>query len=416
MSSHDQLPKRWARLRRTGRAARVALAGAARHALWGSDATDRAVGEALVAELDTLKGLAMKVGQILSYLDAGLPSETQAALVALQQGVTPLAFPAVEAVLRDAFGEDAAALFDQLDPAPIAAASIGQVHRGTWQGRPVAVKIQYPSIRDTIDADASQLARLGRLASVATAVDGRALVSELHARLREECDYTLEARRLSQFRGFFADDDEIILPELIAERCAETVLTTSWCAGADLATFLAEADADAHRRAGMTLARFTWTALWRHGVLHGDPHPGNQRFRSDAVVFLDFGCVRAFSPAFLDAERRLLWSVLQGDRRAFRAACQDSGVVGSQRFDHDTHWEMLRYLWGPYLTAEGAFAADYMAGAQRFFGPQNKNLRRMGIPPESIWMMRVSWGLHAVLARLQTAGPLGDMLREILEE
>ena len=414
--SRDHIPKRWTRLRQTSRAARLAVTGAARHALWGSEDADRALGEALVAELDSLKGLAMKVGQILSYLDAGIPEETQAALQALQRGVTPLSINVIDTVLIDALGGTHQELFDDFDTLPIAAASIGQVHRATWKGQPVAVKVQYPNVIDTIDADAQQLARLGRLAGMATAVDGAAIVRELHERLREECDYHLEAQNLLTFRSFFDGDPAITIPSLVPERSAETVLTTSWCDGDALEDFIATASPEERSAAGMVLARFTWTTLWRHGILHGDPHPGNQRYRTDGVVFLDFGCVRRLSKGYRAAERRLVWAVLDGDRRRFRAACIDSGVAAGPRFNFEMHWEMMRYFWRPYLSARGQFPRDYMAGAQRFMGPTNPNGRQMGIPPEAIWMMRVSWGLHAVLARLETAGPLGDMLRATLEE
>ena len=89
-------------------------------------------------------------------------------------------------------------------------------------------------------------------------------------------------------------------------------------------------------------------------------------------------------------------------------------MAQARGFDFDLHWEMLRFMWQPYLTARYRFPRDLMQQGLRFSQPSNPNLRRMSMPPEEIWLQRLHWGLHAILARLEAEGPFGDLLREIL--
>ncbi|TNE85610.1 MAG: AarF/ABC1/UbiB kinase family protein [Deltaproteobacteria bacterium] len=372
------------------------------------------LGEALLGELDELKGMAMKVGQILSYMDGALPPETQARLARLQRGQSPLPWLELAPRVDAALGPRAADL--DVDPVAVAAASIGQVHRARLGDVDVAVKVQYPEVRETFEADVTQLRRLAGLAGLASSVDGQAIVDDLRDRLVEECDYAHEARWQRQFRTWFADDPEVRVPEVLADYSTETVLTTRWCDGVPLEDFL-DADPDSRNAAGLTLARFAWRSMFHHGVIHADPHPGNQLYTERAVVFLDFGCVRQFESAWLDATRRELCAVLDGDRVGFREAVLDSGMVPDpRRFDFDEHWAMQRQLWAPYLTDDYAFTPGLLAEASRFSRPTNPNLRRLAIPPPWIWLARLQWGLHSVLVRLRTRGAYATLLRTALEE
>ena len=163
--------------RRTARLGRIVVGAGARRLLRKDAADDRAFGAALAAELDGMKGMAMKVGQILSYLDVPIPDEAQRALARLQRGAQPLAFDAIAAVIEQELGAHVDALFTSFQRDPVAAASIGQVHRAHFAGAPVAVKVRYPGVADTFDADMGRLDALAGIASLATAVDGKALVA-----------------------------------------------------------------------------------------------------------------------------------------------------------------------------------------------------------------------------------------------
>jgi predicted unusual protein kinase regulating ubiquinone biosynthesis (AarF/ABC1/UbiB family) len=407
----------WAqRLLATGKVAGAAARLTAQRLIGAEADADGQLGEAIARELDQMKGVAMKVGQILSYFDGVLPEATHRALRRLQQGAQPLPFPAIEAQLEQAFGAPAADLFERLDPAPVAAASIGQVHRGRWAGREVAVKVQYPGVRQIMVSDVSRLRALSRLASVATEVDGPALVEELAERFRLECDYELEAAHQNAFRAAFAQESWAHIPLAFPERTRPSVLTTEWCEGRGFYELVEQGRPAEHDRLGLLLARFTLRCLFSAGMINADPHPGNYLFPSgDQVAFLDFGCVRRLEPDFLERQRHLTQVVVEDRRAAFRQALLDSGMVGQPRgFDFDLHWRTLRHELEPYRRPRFRFTPGYVRAGLALSKATNPNMRRLAIPPQWIWTQRLTWGLHAVLARLEAQGPFADEMRAAL--
>jgi predicted unusual protein kinase regulating ubiquinone biosynthesis (AarF/ABC1/UbiB family) len=414
----EGIPRGWGRrLLSTGKIAASAARLAARRVVSSPEGeADGHIGEALARELDQMKGMAMKVGQILSYFDGTLPPETHRALRVLQRGAKPVAFDRMARVIEEAFGQPVDTLFEEIDPAPVAAASIGQVHRARFEGHPVAVKVQYPGIRDTMSADFGRLRSLSRLASVATAVDGLAIVNELRERVDEECDYDREAAHQAAFAAAFARDRNVDIPAVVLERTRETVLTTEWSDGQDFYAFQASADEGRQSEAGLVLARFALFSLFELGTVNADPHPGNYLFPPDGrVVFLDFGCVRRFDAEFLEAHRDLVAVVVSDQRSLLEEAMAQTGMVGRpQGFDYDLHWEMLCHEYAPYREPDFRFTADYVRAGLEYSRPSNPNLRKLAIPPQWIWLERLTWGLHAVLARLGAEGPFADIMRDAL--
>lgn len=386
----------------------------ARRVVRRSESDDHVLGEALVRELDQMKGMAMKVGQILSYLDA-LPDETQAVLGRLQAGVSPVAFATIREVVERSLGAPLADLFERFDEDAVAAASIGQVHRARFDGAEVAVKVRYPSVEQTFEADLRQLRRMASLASLATVVDGQAIVDELAARLREECDYAAEARRQAAFAGAWAADPVIVVPAVVGARSSHEVLTTAWFAGETFQDLCATGSPERRSAAGLAMARFAWRGLFALRTLHADPHPGNFLFADDRVAVLDFGCVRAFPADFVGAWRDVFRLVLDGRRDGFPEAVRRTGLVGSPKFDFDAHWDLVAYTLEPYRRPGFRFTREYVARAQRFSGVNAPNQRRMSIPPAWIWFARLQFGLHAVLARLGAEGDFAGLLREALD-
>jgi predicted unusual protein kinase regulating ubiquinone biosynthesis (AarF/ABC1/UbiB family) len=407
------------RLRSSGRIAGAAARLAARRVMGAeAGARDAALGTLLATELDKMKGMAMKVGQIMSYMDGALPEEAHQALRALQRGATPMRFEVMAQVVRDAFGAEVDVLFDDFSHEPVASASIGQVYRARYQGRDVAVKVQYPEIRETIAGDFSQLEAISRVASLATAVDGPAIVAELRERFVEECDYEREATHQAAFRAAFADDPVFRVPAPVPERTRESVLTTDWAEGDDFYAFLDRARPELKSQVALHLARFAYRSLFELAALNADPHPGNYLLPDDGtVVMLDFGCVRHFDLDMIEAERHLARVVTSDDRAAFRDAVVRTGMVAEddRRFDFDAHWEMLCWQYAPYRRPRFRFTPEYVHQAMKYNGPSNPNLRRLRIPPAWIWMARLQYGLHAVLTRLNAEGPFADVLRAALD-
>lgn len=402
----------------TGRVAAASARLASRRALGRQEgAPDSHIGEQIARELDQMKGLAMKVGQILSYFDGALPAGTHEALRTLQRGAEPVAFATIAQAIEDALGAPVDQLFDSFDPRAVAAASIGQVHRAVHRGEPVAVKVQYPNVRATFESDFARIGALSRIASLATAVDGPALAAELRERVVEECDYEREAAHQEAFARAFAADPAITIPHVVAERSARTVLTTRWHEGRSFYELIDSASAARRDSIGLTLARFAHCSFFALGTLNADPHPGNYLFPDDGpVVFLDFGCVRRFEPEYVEAERNLARVVLEGRRAQFRDAVIRTGIAPRpERIDWDIHWAMLRHQYAPYRTAQFTFDAAYIRRGMDFSGPSTPNLRALAIPPPWIWQQRLLWGLHAVLARLGAMGDFGAILRAALD-
>ncbi len=363
-----------------------------------------------------MKGLAMKIGQITSYMGVPLPEEVERSLARLQTGVVGMDPEAVEAALVAAFGEGSATLFERFDITPIAAASIGQVHRARFEGREVAVKIRYPDVAAGFEADIGMLNRIAGMASLASAVDGRAVVKELAARLQEECDYLREAERQAQFARAFADDPEVEVPEVVSARSSDAVLTTGWAGDTrSFAALCADAGAEDRRRVALTMTRFAYRSLLTIGTIQADPHPGNFLFKDGVVVFLDFGCVRVLGPDLSAAVRAQIEAVRDDDRPAFRRSCEDLEIVGDpRRFDYDHHFLVMEHLYRPFTRPTFRIDAAYVQEGMAFNGPSNPNARTMTIPSAYVWVMRLQWGLSSVLAKLDVEVDYGSTLAKIL--
>jgi predicted unusual protein kinase regulating ubiquinone biosynthesis (AarF/ABC1/UbiB family) len=406
----------WAgRTLHTGRIAASAAGYAAGRLVGGSEEADARFGEGLLDRLDEMKGFAMKVGQILSYVDGAVPPKVQERLRALQQGQRTLEPDVVRRQIEDALGGRIDDLFERFDDAPIAAASIGQVHRARVRGQDVAVKVQYPHVADTFRSDFRQLRGVAALAGLGTAVDGKALVAELEARFLEECDYGREAAWQRAFRDALADLDGAFVPDVVSDRSAATVLTTAFVDGASFYEFVATAPQEAKDRAGLLLFEASFRCIFRHGAIQADPHPGNYLFTPDGrVALLDWGCVRAYDREWIDRWRRLARAVLDHDRRAFDDAFRATGMVGSSKFDFEAQYAQLRHLYAPLDGGRYTFTPEYVAATMEFAKPGNPNLRRLAMPPEWLWTNRLHFGLYSVLAALRATGDFRAAYERVL--
>src|SRR3954463_498541 len=208
--------------------------------------------EDVAAVLGGMKGAIMKAGQMISFVAEGLPPEAQAALATLQADVPPMAPSLAESVVRQELGDDPMNLFLDWDPEPVAAASIGQVHKAVLHdGREVAVKVQYPGIDKAIKGDLDNAELLyGMFASFALKnMDVKALVDELRARMADELDYSLEAAHQREFAERYEGHPFVRVPKVVAERSSRRVLTSEWVDGERWDDFLVSADRATKERA-----------------------------------------------------------------------------------------------------------------------------------------------------------------------
>jgi len=294
----------------------------AAHQIRTADDVARTLGE--------LKGALMKLGQMASYLDDGLAQPVREALAALQQDAPPMAPELTAQIVREQLGGAPDRVFAQWDPTPIAAASIGQVHRAvTRSGLHVAVKVQYPGIDDAIRADLVNTDVVFRaLGFLFPGFEPGPLVEELRARLVEELDYGIEADNQRLFADWYADHPFIRVPNVIEELSTRRVLTTELAAGSRFAEVENWAQ-DERDAAAEAIFRFVFRSIYRLHAFNGDPHPGNYLFRSGGqVTFLDFGLVKRFTPDEVDLFQSLIVAfVIDRDVPRFRRVLEANDVL-----------------------------------------------------------------------------------------
>ncbi len=403
---------RFGRLWRTGRSA----AGVAR-AVLGNRARDRPADLATIATLTSrlgeLKGIAMKVGQILGYIDPSLPPELRELLSVLQTQAPASPWSAVEDVVREAFGARADALLGGLVRTPIAVASIGQVHRGRLpDGTEVAVKIRHPGIETALRADFANAATGALLARAFPGGAGvRGMIDEARTAMLEECDLSLEAARQQRFADWYRDHPTLLVPVPIAAWCAPAVLTAPWLAGRSLDDFLAgDPPQDARDRVGLALFDLFVGTLYRHGMFHADPHPGNFAIRDDGrVVIYDFGCVRGFEPAVVLALADLVDAVRADDGAMIDDALRALGAIPPTRPRAREHVRgLLRGFFAPLLErgphpvgAGAALAGDVVR--------DKRAIMKLALPGTLLFLLRLRFGLYAVLARLGAVADWGEL-------
>jgi predicted unusual protein kinase regulating ubiquinone biosynthesis (AarF/ABC1/UbiB family) len=250
----------------------------------------------IVKVLGGMKGAAMKVGQTLSVLDPGMVpgpyrEEFQAKLAQLQTMAPSVSFKDMRKVIEQDLGEPLSEAFADFDQEAIAAASIGQVFRARLHdGREVAVKVQYPGIKDIVRADLKNLGLVLRLgARFAPGLDTKEIAAEITERITEELDYELEASNHRALAREYRGHPFIVVPPVITELCRERVIVTEYVEGRKFAEIRDDPDAE-RSRLGEILFRFYVNGPYRHLLLNGDPHPGNSLFMANGhVSFIDFG-------------------------------------------------------------------------------------------------------------------------------
>jgi predicted unusual protein kinase regulating ubiquinone biosynthesis (AarF/ABC1/UbiB family) len=379
--------------------------------------------EQLFATLGQLKGGAMKVGQAMSAMEAALPEQLagpyREALVKLQEAAPPMPTAMVHAQLDASFPAGWRRLLVDFDERPVAAASVGQVHRARWEdGTPVAVKIQYPGAGDALVADLGTLQTLAPLMRVAApGLDASRLFAELHQRLVEEVDYVLEADAQTAFADAYLDDPDVYVPEVLAVE--DRVLVTRWVEGTPLSRVLADGTQDDRDRAGLLLVRLLVSSPGRAGRLHGDPHPGNFRLLPDGrLAVLDFGATEPMPHGWPDR----LGPLLRAGRDRDAAALHDlAASAGLMRAAGPTPAALLHLL-DPYVEPlrdeRHTFTRAWMQEqTRRSSDPRSatsRTQRRLSIPPRHLLLQRVAVGLLGVLCSLgATVAVEGEVRREL---
>src|SRR2546421_1159156 len=276
--------------------------------------------EQIVAALGTMKGAAMKVGQVMSFLDVGLippeyRDEFQRKLAALRDAAPTVTFKDMRTVIEEELEDPLDEVFESFEEEPIAAASIGQVYRATLRdGREVAVKVQYPGVAAAVRSDMQNLGLILRLMKrVAPGMDAKAIGEEIRLRIGEELDYELEAQNQRSLARIFRGHPFIVVPDVVSGLTRERVLVSDFVRGVGFEELKGRPQAE-RDRIGEIVFRFFLGCLYRHRQFSGDPHPGNFLLQDDGrVAFLDFGLFKRVEPAAVELELACQRTVVEGD-------------------------------------------------------------------------------------------------------
>ena len=363
----------------------------------------------VVEVLGNMKGALMKVGQMASYLDVGLPEATRSSLAQLQANAPPMSPALAASVIAAELGAPPEELFEQWDPVPIAAASIGQVHRAiTQDGRACAVKVQYPGVAEAIAADLGSARIVFRALSVLfPGLDPAPITDELRQRLTEELDYVHEASNQRLFADHYRGHPYIAVPEVYDDLSSARVLTTELASGATFEEVLGWPQ-DQRNRVAETIYRFSFGSIYRLWAFNGDPHPGNYLFHPDgSVTFLDFGLVKRFTThETARFERMLIAMVIDRDIPRFRAEQVAAGLLPADAPFSDGEVEAYFTHFYEFVLADETrtFTPEYAAaGVRAIFdatGEHAELKKVLNVPPSLVVLQRINLGLISLFAQL----------------
>jgi predicted unusual protein kinase regulating ubiquinone biosynthesis (AarF/ABC1/UbiB family) len=429
MSPKDKIPT--SRVRRSAKVGRLAAGQAARQ-LGTKTAnlarTDEAANAALekrqveaaeqiVAALGTMKGAAMKLGQVMSFLDVGLVPEPyreefQRKLGQLRDAAPKVRFEDMRKVIEADLEEPLEDVFEDFEEEPIAAASIGQVYRATLPGgHAVAVKVQYPGVNDAVRADMQNLGIILRLMKrVAPGIDVKAIGEEVRARIYEELDYELEAQNQRSMARIYRRHPFIVIPDVVTRLSRERVIVQEFVSGRGFEE-LKRLPQDQRDRIGEIVFRFFFGSLYRHRQFSGDPHPGNFLLLDDGrMAFLDFGLFKRMSDEAVEFELTCQRAYIEGDAETLMRLFTEHGfITDPSRFTpeglmaqiDDSTWWWSR---DETVALDPGIATKI---AIEMSDPRSSHFHQMRhetLPSEHLFARRVEMLTMAVLSQLRARG------------
>jgi len=382
--------------------------------------------EQAVETLGSMKGLAMKAGQVASFLDTGLlepeaNARIQVKLAELRDSAPRVAFKDMRKVIETELEEPLAESFAEFDEDAVAAASIGQVYRARLHdGRDVAVKVQYPGVAQAVRSDLQNLGLLMRVAKkIAPGMDSKAMTREIRERITDELDYEQEAQAQRAFARAWRGHPFVVIPEVVTSLTRERVLVSEWADGLGFEEVRALPQAD-RNRFGEIVFRFFFGSLYRIGHFSGDPHPGNFKLMDDGkVVFLDFGMTKQLSRVYVEDEIAALRLGMEGDAQKLFAHLADMGFFDPEdpvltpesvhaHFCSLTHW----YLDDRDVTADRDLVAQVLID---FGDPRSRHwetIKRETLPPDAMLARRMEALTLGVLGQLDATANWHRIARE----
>src|SRR3954471_20038433 len=369
--------------------------------------------EKMVDALGQLKGAAMKIGQLASFIDTEfLPPEYrelyQEKLATLRDTAPPMPWKKVRDVLEEEWDEPPEDLFEDFEQEAAAAASIGQVHRATLpDGRQVAVKIQYPGVAKALRADMQNAGMIMRLAkALAPGLDARAAAEELKTRVLEELDYEYEAQNQRTFARAYRGHPFIYVPDVVTRLSRSRVLVSEWVEGMGFEEVKAMSQPE-RDRFGEIVFRFCFGSIYHLRHFNADAHPGNYVWMEDGkVAFLDFGMTKQLDKEQIELEIAAIQAVLDDDPEALRTALADLGFLSKpKRVDAERLMQHVRAVGGWYLEdrpvkVDPTYVMNVMTAVTDPRSEFYAIMRRENLPANELMGRRMEFGVLAVLGQL----------------
>jgi predicted unusual protein kinase regulating ubiquinone biosynthesis (AarF/ABC1/UbiB family) len=379
----------------------------------------------MVSILGEMKGAAMKLGQLASFIDTEfLPPEYaeiyQEQLASLRASAPPMPWSKVREVLEEEYREPPSEHFLEFEPEAFAAASIGQVHRATLNdGREVAVKVQYPGVAEALEADLANAGMLMRLArTLAPGLDAKAVAEELRMRVLEELDYELEAQNQRSFSRAYRGHPFIYVPDVVTRLSRRRVLVTEYVEGMHFEAIRKLGDEE-RSRFGEIVFRFCFGSIYHLQHFNADAHPGNYLLMEDGrVAFLDFGMTKKLDVEQIELEQRAVDAAVRKDPDALRKALHDLGFVKHpSKLDAERLLDHVMLVGGWYMEDR-----DYEVSPRRVMkiiestsDPRSEYyplMRRESLPADELMGRRMETGVVAVLAQLRAKRNWHRIMRE----
>ena len=380
----------------------------------------------IVAALGTMKGAAMKLGQVMSFLDVGLvpeefQEEFQHELGKLRDAAPTVSLKQMQKVIESDLGERVDDVFSEFDPEPIAAASIGQVYRARLadDGREVAVKVQYPGVAAAVRADMQNLGMILRLMKrMAPGLDAQATAQEIRDRIGEELDYELEAQNQRRMARLYRGHPFIYVPDVVSSLSHERVLVTEYVRGTGFEE-LKRASEHVRNRVAEIVFRFFYESMYRHMEFSGDPHPGNfMLMADDRVAFLDFGLFKRIDRSVADLELQITRLVIEEDADGLMRTLSENGFIGDPaRYDAQTILAQLTdaswwYTRDAEVELRPEIATQVIIEASDPRSRYFEQMRHETLPPEHIFGRRLEMLTLAVISQLRATANWHRIARE----
>jgi predicted unusual protein kinase regulating ubiquinone biosynthesis (AarF/ABC1/UbiB family) len=381
--------------------------------------------EQIVAVLGTMKGAAMKLGQVMSFLDVGLVAEEyreefQKKLAELRDSAPQVSFKEMRKVIEVEYEEPLEEIFAEFETEPIAAASIGQVYRATLHdGRTVAVKVQYPGVASAVRSDLKNLGMIMRLLSrMAPGLDVQGIAQEIRLRIDEELDYELEAANQRAMARIFRGHPFVYVPDVIGSLSRERVMVSEFVTGTGFEE-LKHSDAEHRNRIAEIVFRFYFSCMYRHHQFSGDPHPGNFMLLADGrVAFLDFGLYKRLPAELAEYELQIARLGIRGEGAALIEHLHAGGFLAEP--DRYTPEQILRQFedvtW--WYTSDAEIELTPEIATQIVIDmsdPRSRHyaqLRHENLPPDHLFGRRTETLTLAVMSQLRATGNWHRIARE----